>query len=1187
MAIKEIDAQPLETGAQLPDQASGPFFRRVDRTAFWIGFLITLLAYFHTMAPTVTLEDSGELAVGSDYLGVPHPPGYPIWTLFTWLFQWLFHWVKYFGTPDSNWMLVWKSIKHLLGQSQGVAHPNPGWGVALCSAFSGALACGMQAMLVCRSGFDMLRGLKRATEVLGERQENFICLVGGVTSGLLLAFSPVLWSQSTIVEVYALNAAFQIGCLLLLYRWMSRPDEHGALMLMWYVFGIGLTNHQTLIFLGPALAVGILVRGLPFFSTFAVAGAGLVGVVVCNSIAKKANATDLLWSGGPAHMAFWFWTALIIALPVASWLLGRKGGRTATFSVWLALIGLAFNGFMSFASEQNPPINWGYPRTWEGFMHAITRGQYEAINMADIFGERFLLQVGMYLKDLRGQFTLPIVVLGALPFCAWSFGIARRRIKVIYPASALAVATAVLALIDTAAEIRGIHLGAIGNAYRVLGMLVVPLAAIGLMIKVVEFYRSLWNEITEGDWLESFIGYAILVLTGLGVLVADIQWIRHLFTENMQAMSKILITGLIIGPPAVVMLILSLRNSELALRFEIEARMQRVLLMTVVAFLSLSVIFITFQNLDLDIQTLFIGRVQFIQSHAIFSLWLGFGLIFLLANLDLMHGGRKVLTYSTAVLAALIPLALVYQNYYDEEQISIVGSAEMNEHDFGWQFGAWEMEGAREIVSVLSEQEKKDYPTPSYPPPMGTNAVFFGGTDPGRFVPTYMIYGAHYRPDVYLITQNALADNTYMNVMRDLYGDLIYIPSQQDSNSAFQQYVADVQSGRVQAGAEVSFENGRVQVQGVGGVMLINGILARMIFEANKKKHDFYVEESYVIPWMYPYLEPHGLIMKLSPEPMQALSPEVVKNDRAFWDWYTKRLIGTHTNLPASVKAPPGAPRGTYELIATDGKAGTNTWLVGMNTKFRVDVVARKTFSKLRSAIAGLYIARRMFPEGEYAFRQAIDLYPLSPEANFRLADAYMQQFRFSDARRIIEDFLIKDRNNTKVGSFLQQIKDMERVNARREELEGILNKGGDISLALELLQIYKNMNLGPRMDGLADSIANQPGVPPQALLQIAQTYSDLKRIDAVARMLQKYLQRVPGDAGQRVSLAKCYVALQQTGAAMTELKQAVQQGGEPVRDIIRRDPGFDPIRGSPSFQALVPPAPTGMPGGPGGLPIF
>ena len=85
---------------------SSPFFRKVDWSAFWTTFGVSFAAYFYTIAPTVTLEDSGELAVASDYLGVPHPPGYPIWTLLTWFFQWIFHWVRYYGQPDSNLMLV-------------------------------------------------------------------------------------------------------------------------------------------------------------------------------------------------------------------------------------------------------------------------------------------------------------------------------------------------------------------------------------------------------------------------------------------------------------------------------------------------------------------------------------------------------------------------------------------------------------------------------------------------------------------------------------------------------------------------------------------------------------------------------------------------------------------------------------------------------------------------------------------------------------------------------------------------------------------------------------------------------------------------------------------------------------------------------------------------------------------------
>ena len=104
-----------------------------------------------------------------------------------------------------------------------------------------------------------------------------------------------------------------------------------------------------------------------------------------------------------------------------------------------------------------------------------------------------------------------------------------------------------------------------------------------------------------------------------------------------------------------------------------------------------------------------------------------------------------------------------------------LGSAEQNGHTFGWQFGNYQLRGANAIREELSKDEEP-LPNPQWPAEMEPHAIFFGGTDPGRFVPTYMIYSALFRPDVYLITQNALADDTYMSVERDLYGDEIWIP---------------------------------------------------------------------------------------------------------------------------------------------------------------------------------------------------------------------------------------------------------------------------------------------------------------------------------------------------------------------------------------------------------------------------
>lgn len=268
---------------------------------------------------------------------------------------------------------------------------------------------------------------------------------------------------------------------------------------------------------------------------------------------------------------------------------------------------------------------------------------------------------------------------------------------------------------------------------------------------------------------------------------------------------------------------------------------------------------------------------------------------------------------------------------------------------------------------------------------MPEGSLYFGGTDAGRFVIT-AANALKDPPPVFTLTQNALADNTYMAHLRALYGDRIWLPAQEDSNQAFRQYVEDVQAGRIEAGAEVSFKDGRVSVQGVAGVMMINGILADMIFEHNRSERAIFIEESYVVPWMYPYLEPHGLILTLNAEPLGALPAGVMSRDRKFW----KKQI-------ALLEKQPG---------------------------FESNTEARKAFSKLRSAIAGVYAYRKMPGEAEAAFRQALRLYPLSPEANFRLAVLYEEQGELEKARDLMTTFLRANppEGDKQVRQFLEQL---------------------------------------------------------------------------------------------------------------------------------------------------------------------
>lgn len=341
-------------------------------------------------------------------------------------------------------------------------------------------------------------------------------------------------------------------------------------------------------------------------------------------------------------------------------------------------------------------------------------------------------------------------------------------------------------------------------------------------------------------------------------------------------------------------------------------------------------------------------------------------------------------------------------------------------------------------------------------------AIYFGGTDPGRFVVT-ALNEVQETPPWIVLTQNALADNLYMAAVRRQYGQLLWLPSQQDANFAFQTYVNDVQSGRTAAGAEVSVSNGQVNVSGVAGVMQINGILAKMIFDANKGTRPIFVEESYVVPWMQPYLVPAGPLMRLEPEPLATIPTDAVNENHAYW-----------ADLATRLRAIPAYGR---------------------------DHAAQATFSKLRSAIGGLYVSRGLFADAEQAFTQAIELCPDAPEAHFRLADAYVQQFRFTDAQRLVESMLKTNPTNEYFATFLAQIRNLASIDIRRLELEAQMQKGGDVALALELLRIYSRMGLRQRFDGLAATLLQRStSFPPAVRLQTATACREAGRNDWAER---------------------------------------------------------------------------------------
>ena len=295
-AAGQVSSDPMPSWLKMDRAlATGEsFFRPVDWLAFGITTLVALLGYCLTISPARTREDCGELAGGAMYAGVPHPPGYPVWTLYTWLFTKL--------VPISN--IAFR--------------------VALSSAFAAALSSGLLALLTCRASARIIDSIEWFGG-MDERLARRVTLVGGCVAGLMLGFSGFMWSQAVIVEVYTLSVLSFMGVLCCLYRWTQDTARMRHLYWTFFWFGICLCNHQTLIVAAMGIETVILFAhprlGRNFFTVNA-----LVYLLVL--VAKAIGVTELFSSNTPMLVLFHMLGLSFIAVAGFLWFvtLAQDGG---------------------------------------------------------------------------------------------------------------------------------------------------------------------------------------------------------------------------------------------------------------------------------------------------------------------------------------------------------------------------------------------------------------------------------------------------------------------------------------------------------------------------------------------------------------------------------------------------------------------------------------------------------------------------------------------------------------------------------------------------------------------------------------------------------------------------------------------------------------------------------------------
>jgi tetratricopeptide (TPR) repeat protein len=271
--------------------------------------------------------------------------------------------------------------------------------------------------------------------------------------------------------------------------------------------------------------------------------------------------------------------------------------------------------------------------------------------------------------------------------------------------------------------------------------------------------------------------------------------------------------------------------------------------------------------------------------------------------------------------------------------------------------------------------------------------IYVGGTDPGRFIPTLLNETSDGEHHV-ILTQNAMADNTYLQYVDFLYGNNFGTLKEGDSQGAFQQYLADAQKRlkhdqefpdepkQLRPGEDVQITDGRIQVSGQVAVMGINELLLQDFMSKNPDA-SFALEESFPLRSLYSNSVPLGPIMELRAQ-----------------DVYTSERAGQMLDYWRDV-----AQQLTSDTDAPEGSA------------------VRKTYSKMVSSQANLMADHNFTADAEQAYRLAARLEPSSPEAVYGLANLLAQSGRLEEAQRLISDFQRRnpEQNSGTPTPFLRQ----------------------------------------------------------------------------------------------------------------------------------------------------------------------
>ncbi len=292
--------EPRKSGAGSAGARKEPprkqnFPARVIRLDLIISSIITAFAfliYISTMSRSIPYIDGGELTTDLWTLGIPHPTGYPLFSMLGYLFV------------------------HIPMLPEVAMRAN------LFAALCTSVAAGIFYLVFSRAQILLASGNvgrdKAQKASKGQKEpphfplghnELFIRW-SSVVAALVLVFSKTFWDQSTSIEVYPLQLVL-FGLIMLVWLGFYSEPVKSRAVLAGLALGLGFTNHMTTILTVPALLylLSSVHRRTKFDlkALYFIAIGGLLASLLYLYLPIRASQKPLMDWGNPDNLQRFIW----------------------------------------------------------------------------------------------------------------------------------------------------------------------------------------------------------------------------------------------------------------------------------------------------------------------------------------------------------------------------------------------------------------------------------------------------------------------------------------------------------------------------------------------------------------------------------------------------------------------------------------------------------------------------------------------------------------------------------------------------------------------------------------------------------------------------------------------------------------------------------------------------------------